>query len=82
MDKRHKPTDSANLEHQLSELLTEGEMEQQDLERVKRDQVFAKYEVRIQTKMNPIAEETKKFRSMAKEVDNRYDRYCQPSKEE
>jgi len=32
-----------------------------------------KWEIRIQTEHDPVAEETKKYRSLAKEVDDRYD---------
>lgn len=32
-----------------------------------------RWEIRIQTEHDPVAEETKKYRSMAQEVDDRYD---------
>ncbi|WP_025717603.1 hypothetical protein [Paenibacillus sp. 1-18] len=33
------------------------------------------YEVRIQTHIDPIVEETRKYRSMARELDDRYNDY-------
>ncbi|ANA80919.1 hypothetical protein PVOR_06675 [Paenibacillus vortex V453] len=64
-----------NLERQLSEMLTEGEMQQRDREKEERRLLSPKYEIRIQTQLDPIVEETQKYRSMAKEVDGRYDKY-------
>ncbi|MGG1876348.1 hypothetical protein ABDI30_01970 [Paenibacillus cisolokensis] len=64
-----------DLERQLSEMLTEGEMQDKDREKEQRRLVSPKYEIRIQTQLDPIVEETLKFRSMAKEVDGRYDKY-------
>ena len=75
MDKQRQNQSTEELEQQLSELLTEGEMESVDRKAQERAQISPKYEIRIQTELDPIREETKKFRSMAKEVDGRYDRY-------
>ncbi len=60
-----------DLERQLSEMLTDGEMQKEDREK----DLSPKYEIRIQTQLDPIVEETLKYRSMAKEVDDRYDKY-------
>ncbi|MET3547659.1 hypothetical protein ABID47_004275 [Paenibacillus favisporus] len=65
-----------NLERQLSDMLTEGELQQQqDREEKERELISPRYEIRIQTKMDPIVEETKIYRGMAKELDDRYDKY-------
>lgn len=64
-----------DLERQLSEALTEGAMQEKDREKEERRLISPKYEIRIQTQLDPIVEETIKFRSMAKEIDNRYDKY-------
>ncbi|MGG4103972.1 hypothetical protein AAXB25_08575 [Paenibacillus lautus] len=64
-----------DLERQLSEMLTDGEMEKKDREKEERRLLSPKYEIRIQTQLDPIVEETKKYRSMAKELDDRYDKY-------
>nr|WP_211748416.1 hypothetical protein [Paenibacillus sp. Marseille-Q4541] len=58
-------------------MLTEGEPDYGDREKREREQVSPKYEIRIQTEFDPILEETLKFRSMAKEVDDRYDAYME-----
>ncbi|WP_018754907.1 hypothetical protein [Paenibacillus terrigena] len=75
MDKQRQNQSAQELEQQLSDMLTEGEMEAVDRKAQEREQISPKYEIRIQTELDPIREETKKFRSMAKEVDGRYDRY-------
>lgn len=75
MDQEHKDRAAQDMEQQLSELLTEGEMETGDPKAKGRQQMSPKYEVRIQTTYDPVAEETKIYRRMAKEVDRRYDRY-------
>ncbi|EGG36882.1 MULTISPECIES: hypothetical protein [Paenibacillus] len=64
-----------DLERQLSEMLTDGEMEKKDREKEERRLLSPKYEIRIQTQLDPIVEETLKYRSMAKELDDRYDKY-------
>ncbi|WP_229106918.1 hypothetical protein [Paenibacillus sp. 1001270B_150601_E10] len=69
--------DSTPLEEQIHSLLTEGEMETEEKDEAVRRRVIPRTEIRIQTTMDPIVEETLKFRSMAREVDNRYDRYME-----
>lgn len=80
MDKQRDNQAAHTLEQQLSDMLTEGEMEAVDRKAQERAQISPKYEIRIQTELDPIREETKKFRSMAKEVDGRYDRYVKDEK--
>lgn len=67
--------DSNELEKKLSDMLTEGEPDYGDREKREREQVSPKHEIRIQTEIDPIVEETLLYRSMAKEVDDRYDAY-------
>ncbi|KAA8787189.1 hypothetical protein ABIE27_005747 [Paenibacillus sp. 4624] len=68
--------ESKELERRLSDMLTEGDMEaSDDAEERERQLIPPKYEVRIQTERDPIVEETLKFRTMARELDDRYDRY-------
>jgi hypothetical protein len=64
-----------SLEEKVSKALTEGEMEsvQPDHEAV--DRLSPKYELRQMAKQDPIVEESKQIRSMAREVDGRYDDY-------
>lgn len=64
-----------DLERQLSELLMDGEMESKNEEEEGRRLIPPKYEIRIQTAQDPIVEETRKYRSIAKELDDRYDKY-------
>ena len=68
--------ESKELERRLSDMLTEGDMETSgDAEERERQLIPPKYEVRIQTERDPIVEETLKFRTMARELDDRYDKY-------
>jgi hypothetical protein len=64
-----------SLEEKVSKVLTEGELSsaQPDLEAV--DRLSPKYEMRQTAKQDPIVEESKQIRSMAREVDGRYDDY-------
>ncbi|WP_068614323.1 hypothetical protein [Paenibacillus tuaregi] len=68
-------SEDKDLERQLSELLTGGELEQEERKEEERRRLSPKYEIRVQTEHDPIVEETLKYRSMAKEVDGRYDEY-------
>ncbi|QLG37018.1 hypothetical protein HW560_01895 [Paenibacillus sp. E222] len=70
--------ESKELERRLSDMLTEGDMEESgDADKRERQLIPPKYEVRIQTERDPIVEETLKYRDMAREVDDRYDRYLE-----
>jgi hypothetical protein len=72
--------ESKELEQRLSDMLTEGDMEESgDADKRERQLIPPKYEVRIQTERDPIVEETLKYRDMAREVDDRYDRYLERS---
>lgn len=64
------------VERLLAEKLTEAPLDEPySRERQVKAQVSPKYEVRIRTELDPIAEETKRYRQMAAELDDRYDRY-------
>ncbi|MGF7049379.1 hypothetical protein J2T13_003890 [Paenibacillus sp. DS2015] len=70
--------DHDELERVISELLIEGEVQEQfKREEKERKQNSPKYEVRIQTTIDPIVEETLKYRSIACELDDRYDGYME-----
>ncbi|HUC92278.1 MAG TPA: hypothetical protein VMS09_09640 [Paenibacillus sp.] len=71
---RRKPADE--LEKELADRLTDGPLEAGDKERIVRARLSPKYEIRIQTASDPIVEETKLYRSIAKELDGRYDKYA------
>ncbi|MFE6077369.1 hypothetical protein ACFVQB_23165 [Paenibacillus sp. NPDC057886] len=72
--------ESKELERRLSDMLTEGDMEESgEADKRERQLIPPKYEVRIQTERDPIVEETMKYRDMAREVDDRYDRYLERS---
>ncbi|WP_411345026.1 hypothetical protein ACE3MZ_02740 [Paenibacillus sp. WLX1005] len=72
---------SDELERELSERLTEGEMQEEDREVRERRLIPSKYEVRIQAEHDPIVEETQHYRKLAKELDDRYDKYLERTKQ-
>ncbi|MEF2966133.1 hypothetical protein V3851_09855 [Paenibacillus sp. M1] len=76
-------SDNKDLERELSEMLSEQEQasKEERLEEERR-RLSPKYEIRIQTNLDPIVEETRKYRSMAKEIDGRYDEYLKKTKKE
>jgi hypothetical protein len=53
--------------------LTEGEPERQDPGAEAVRKLPPRWEIRIQTERDPVVEETKLYRKMAKEADGRYD---------
>lgn len=70
--------ESKELEQRLRDMLMEGDVEDSgDADQRERQLIPPKYEVRIQTERDPIVEETLKFRQLAREVDDRYDRYLE-----
>lgn len=69
-------SDNKELERELAELLTDQEFSSEEERREEeRRRLSPRYEIRIQTNLDPIVEETRKYRSMAKEIDERYDEY-------
>jgi len=65
----------ADAERLLAEQLEEGPVDEPDRAERVRMSLPPKYEVRIQMEYDPIVEETKRYRSMAREIDGRYDRF-------
>ncbi|MDO3412669.1 hypothetical protein QWJ34_23080 [Saccharibacillus sp. CPCC 101409] len=74
-DAQDRKSGKEELEQELSDLLTEGEMKDEDRERKEREQISPRYEIRTQTNLDPIVEETRLYRQMAEEIDDRYDDY-------
>ncbi|KIL40290.1 hypothetical protein SD70_14435 [Gordoniibacillus kamchatkensis] len=70
------------LEQQMTETLTEGKMEAQEPDEAARERLRPRYEIRIQASTDPIVAETRKFRTMAKEIDGRYDRYVRQAEQQ
>jgi hypothetical protein len=65
----------ADAERLLAERLEDGPIDEPGREERVRASLPPKYEVRIQTEYDPIVEETKRYRGMAREIDGRYDRF-------
>lgn len=66
-----------DLERKLSEMLVDGEMEQGDRTAKEIREISPKYEIRIQTTLDPIVEETLRYRKIGYELDSRYDKYLE-----
>lgn len=71
-----------NIEHKLSQLLTSDEHGRGKADQEALQMLAPKYEIRIQAEQDPIVEETKQFRHIAKEVDDRYDRFVARNEKE
>lgn len=69
--------DNDDLERKLSEMLQDGEMAQDDRKAKELRQISPKYEIRIQTTLDPIVEETLRYRKIGYELDDRYDKYLE-----
>lgn len=70
-------SDKDELERKLSDMLVEGEMEQGDRTAKEIRNISPKYEIRIQTTLDPIVEETLRYRKIGRELDERYDKYLE-----
>jgi hypothetical protein len=73
--------DKEQLEQQMSQSLTAGEMAESDPEAEAQARLTPRYEIRITASRDPIVEETLHYRSMAEEVDSRYDKYMSRTKQ-
>ncbi|MGZ7443406.1 hypothetical protein [Paenibacillus sp. TH7-28] len=74
-------SDHKELERELSEMLTEGEYgSEEERRKEERRRLSPKYEIRVQTTLDPIVEETLAYRKMGKELDGRYDEYLKKAK--
>ncbi|WJH34272.1 hypothetical protein N6H14_31065 [Paenibacillus sp. CC-CFT747] len=71
----HEHDDRDKLEQEMAHSLEEGDMEKEELDAAARRRLSPRYEIRIQAKLDPVVEETRLYRQMAKEVDGRYDKY-------
>ncbi len=71
---------SDELERELSERLTDGDMVEEERDSRERRLIPPKYEVRIQVEHDPIVEETLQYRKIARELDDRYDDYLKRAK--
>lgn len=67
--------DQRRLEEELAHTLQEGELKQVNTQEAARRRLPRKTEIRIQAETDPVVEETKQYRQMAEEVDDRYDKY-------
>lgn len=68
------------VEAELHERLTAGEMDTEKPDEAVRRRIAPRTEIRIQTTLDPIVEETNRYRSIAEEVDDRYDQYMNRAK--
>jgi len=71
----HVRPNEAEAEQLLADRLTDGPIEESDRAERVRASLPPKYEVRIRTEHDPVVEETKRYRGMAREIDGRYDRF-------
>ncbi|MFC0212644.1 hypothetical protein ACFFK0_09230 [Paenibacillus chartarius] len=63
------------LEARMLETLSEEKLSAEEPEEAARERLRPRYEIRITAATDPIVEETRKYRSMAEEIDGRYDDY-------
>lgn len=75
MDKR----DQERLEQEIEKTLTVGEMDSIHPQEGAKALLTTRYEIPVKAEFEPVVEETKIIRSMAKEPDGRYDRWVNRS---
>lgn len=75
MDQESKSKEQ--LEQDLAQALTEGEMAANDPDEAALDRLSPRYVARAQAEKDPIVEETNIVRSVIREIDDRYDDYMQ-----
>jgi len=78
MNKGAKEVEKHEAEELLARKLTEERSEEADGEEVEAKakaarQLPPRWEIRIQAKLDPVVEETKVYRTLAREVDDRYE---------
>ncbi|NDI35265.1 hypothetical protein [Chengkuizengella sediminis] len=73
--------DKKKIEEKVTEVLTEGKYQSENVEDAAVDLINAKYEIRKQTELDPIVEETKKIRKVVKSDDQLYNEYMSSIKE-
>ncbi|MFS1514489.1 hypothetical protein VQL36_18975 [Chengkuizengella sp. SCS-71B] len=74
--------DKNKIEEKVTEVLTEGEYQSEDVEDAAVDLINAKYEIRKHTELDPIVEETKKIRKVVKSDDQLYNEYMSRAEKE
>ncbi|GIP36185.1 hypothetical protein [Paenibacillus sp. J2TS4] len=67
------------LEKAVTDSLLEGELNKGEPDKMAVERLPSKYEIRQTVKLDPIVEETTVIRTMAEEVDDRYDEYMKRS---
>jgi hypothetical protein len=67
--------DENEIEKEITDKLILGELDHIDAKEAARKKLLMKTEIRIQAQTDPIVEETRQYRQMADEVDDRYARY-------
>lgn len=71
---KREAADVSEAEAELAKRLTEGPLEGEAPEQEAVARLSPRWEVRIQSESDPVAEETAQYRKLAKEVDDRYDK--------
>lgn len=74
-DLSHLNKKDQQFEKQLTDLLQTDEQGKEEVSEEAVRKLLPRYEVRIQTEHDPVAESTKRYREMAEEVDDRYSKY-------
>jgi hypothetical protein len=69
------PANEHELDRKAAKILTEGEMKRVDPEQAALEKLIPPHEIRVRAGLDPIVEETKRYREMAEEVTDRYDEY-------
>jgi hypothetical protein len=64
----------SEAEAELAKQLTEGPIDGEAPEQEAVARLSPRWEIRIQSELDPVAEETAQYRKLAKEVDDRYDK--------
>lgn len=70
---RNDELNAKEAEELLAKRLTEGEQQTDPPEVEAARAISPRWEIRVQAELDPVAEETKLYRKLASEVDDRYD---------
>lgn len=76
-----KEQQKEQLEEMIEKTLTVGDMESVDPEEGAKALLGTRIEIPVKAEFEPIVEETKIIRSMAKEPDDRYDKWAERAKD-
>ena len=69
------PGKEQELDRIAAKILTEGEMKRVDPEQAALERLIPPHEIRVRAELDPIVEETKRYREMAEEATGRYDEF-------